>query len=944
MFADWAEFQKLIGATWGKGTGHGARHFFEVKITDPNHPITQGMTSFTTLDELWHRMVAQPEKKVLATAFSDKEKGGSGSDEPMVIVTEFGKGRCFNLVLGHDVTAMDIPGFQMLLARGTEWAATGKVTIPASALPTTEQMDTALKAMDGYRFGDSREAMVSVERMVSAVSADAASKRTLASKLAASLASDATIEAKQFVCKQLSVIGGAPEVPALAKLLPDKDLAFYARFALERIPGEEAPAAMRAALETTSGAVRIGLINSLAARRDAKAVPQITKAITGTDDETAAAIEALGQIGGGESVRALSAVETAVSAKLRAPLSRAMLRCAEGLLSAGQVADAASIFEKLSDPEQPAYIRAASFPGYVACAGDKGNELVLAALSGNDRAMQGAALRALRDSKDAALMRAVILRLDGLPADLQAQVIALLGERGELAALPAVTKATGSQDATVKRAALAALGSLGNASSVSVLADRVEGASDEEKKIILDSLSRLRGEGVDEAIIAALKKSAPAAQRELIRALVARGVRSAVPALFASAESSDPQVRREAVSALGKLGDTAVCDRLIQMLDSAAAPDRGVLESALAAICRRQGASDPILNFLPKSTVPQKVSLLGVLSTLGGDAELQAVRGAVKAALRGPQGGPEQGRRAEDAEVRTAAVKALADWPDAAPLDDLLSLAATTDDAKSNVFALRGVARLAPLAKDRPPDKLLALLTEAMTKANRTEERKALLSALGAIPTLGAMKVAEANLKDPALADEAAMAVVQIAEAIWQSHRAETRQALKQFVETTQNPAVSERAATILLKLDAPKNLSLGATATSPDGLESDGAASGDQAAIDGNPATYWDEADGQKLYILRVQLKQPATVSAIRITGYQHHNYAPKDFDILCDDKVVKKVANAQYQNNLLTILLPPTQCAVVELKITGYYGRSPAIREIEIFGENPAVPKQGQ
>lgn len=131
MFHDWADFQKLIGATWGAGTGHGAIHSFAVKITDQEHPITKGLKDFTITDELWHRMAAQPGKRVLATAFSAREKGGSGADEPVVMVTEFGKGRCFNLVLGHDVQAIKNVGFQTLLRRGTEWAATGKVTKPS---------------------------------------------------------------------------------------------------------------------------------------------------------------------------------------------------------------------------------------------------------------------------------------------------------------------------------------------------------------------------------------------------------------------------------------------------------------------------------------------------------------------------------------------------------------------------------------------------------------------------------------------------------------------------------------------------------------------------------------------------------------------------------------------------------------------------------------------
>lgn len=116
MFFDWPEFQKLIGGTWGLGkTGHGRIHAFEVKFRDPEHPISKGLAPFTTTDELWHRMATQPEKKVLATAFSDKTSGGSGQDEPVAMTTEFGRGRCFNLVLGHDVRAMENAGFQCFL-------------------------------------------------------------------------------------------------------------------------------------------------------------------------------------------------------------------------------------------------------------------------------------------------------------------------------------------------------------------------------------------------------------------------------------------------------------------------------------------------------------------------------------------------------------------------------------------------------------------------------------------------------------------------------------------------------------------------------------------------------------------------------------------------------------------------------------------------------------
>jgi type 1 glutamine amidotransferase len=130
----WPEFQQIIGATWGKGkTGHGRRHEFAVKVADAAHPVTAGMGEFRIFDELWHRMAAQPKAKVLATAFSAKDRGGTGADEPVAFCTRFGQGRGFNLVLGHDTKAMSSPGWQALMLRGTEWAATGKVTLPPPA-------------------------------------------------------------------------------------------------------------------------------------------------------------------------------------------------------------------------------------------------------------------------------------------------------------------------------------------------------------------------------------------------------------------------------------------------------------------------------------------------------------------------------------------------------------------------------------------------------------------------------------------------------------------------------------------------------------------------------------------------------------------------------------------------------------------------------------------
>jgi type 1 glutamine amidotransferase len=64
---------------------------------------------------------------VLATAYSDPAKRGTGKDEPIVWTVSFGRGRVVHTTLGHDLKAMAQEGFVTLVVRGVEWAATGKV-------------------------------------------------------------------------------------------------------------------------------------------------------------------------------------------------------------------------------------------------------------------------------------------------------------------------------------------------------------------------------------------------------------------------------------------------------------------------------------------------------------------------------------------------------------------------------------------------------------------------------------------------------------------------------------------------------------------------------------------------------------------------------------------------------------------------------------------------
>ncbi len=124
-FPKWEEFGKLCGRKWVMGTsGHGPRSVFTSNVVDKEHPITKGLTDFTTDDELYAKLQGTEEIHVLVQANSDWSK----KTEPLVFVKSYGQGRVVHNAYGHDRKALMTPSVQKIIIRGTEWAATGKVT------------------------------------------------------------------------------------------------------------------------------------------------------------------------------------------------------------------------------------------------------------------------------------------------------------------------------------------------------------------------------------------------------------------------------------------------------------------------------------------------------------------------------------------------------------------------------------------------------------------------------------------------------------------------------------------------------------------------------------------------------------------------------------------------------------------------------------------------
>jgi len=248
----------------------------------------------------------------------------------------------------------------------TLWRMGGAVAAAAE-----EKLDKAFEALKTYDWGADRSVLKPMDEAIVASHNDTAARKSLEMRLVAALKSDVSQAAKDYICRQLSLIGSAGCVPAVAELLTDEKLSHMARYALERIPDEEAVAALREALPKTSGTVKVGVINSLGVRRDAKSTEALTALLADQDVEIAsAAAAALGAIGTPEAAKALTEFQAKAPKKLQLVAADACLVCAERLAAAGNKAEALALYKLLAKSEIK-HVRLAATRGMLALAGKK---------------------------------------------------------------------------------------------------------------------------------------------------------------------------------------------------------------------------------------------------------------------------------------------------------------------------------------------------------------------------------------------------------------------------------------------------------------------------------------------------------------------------------------------------------------------------------------------
>jgi hypothetical protein len=675
--------------------------------------------------------------------------------------------------------------------------ATNAAPIFAAEVP----LDPDILKITRYKALDDRQDLCAVQDRVRDSAGNPAQISHLQQQFVILLASpDATIEAKEFACRQLALIGDARSVPALAALLPEPKLSHMARFALERIPGLEADKALRDALSRLQGLQKIGVINSLGERRDQGAARLLAKNLSDSDALVAESSGvALGKIGNPLALNALRQARVHASPANRAAITDACLFVGRLLLAEKKAEPAFALFQEIySDASEHQAKRLAALTGLVAARPSATASLVLPILRGQDDGQKTFALRFVRETADPGSAQAFAAELPKLAAEDQVRVIgALAGQKNAAAreaARVAALAATKASDEDIQLAALKSLRSLGRASDIAVLLNAAAGGGTGRQAVARASLDLMPGKEVDEALMSALSEADARMRLEVIRSLGARSVYAAFESVITAAtQESDPAVRLQAFKALSRLAQEKDLSRLMDLLKQTRNPqEQEAAEAAILAICEQGGnesaRSRPLLEALAAESSPAvRSSLLRILGGVGGDAALDAIQAALK----------------EEA-IRDSAIRVLAAWPDPKPIEDLAKLAQSATDSTQQALCLRGFIRMIALQKDCSPEKRLELYDQALRLARRPDEKKLALAGMAQMEETKVLQALNPYLEDPELQPDAAAATLKVAFATRHKSKGDSLAAIDKVLKLTTSENLRAEALKDKERIDLP--------------------------------------------------------------------------------------------------------------------------------------------
>ena len=606
---------------------------------------------------------------------------------------------------------------------------------------------------------------------------------------------------KSFLISLLQLAGKEEAVVPLARLLADADLGDPAARALARINTPSVGPALLKALPAAKGRNLLSIIQALGELRTKGVAAAILPYASDADAATRhAALDALANLGDPSAADLLAKAAQAGAGYERAHATAMYLHFAARLAESGDKKAAAAICRDLVKTRvlpRENNIAADALATLAAAVGEDAVPDVLAATESENNQLRAAALEILRTMPGEGVTAKLIEQMKQAGPAAKAGVVGLLARRGGKTASAAVLAAVKDPDKTVRLAAIEGAPRLGSREAVETLVAALGTDQADEIKAAQAALAVLSAtcrEAVAGAAAAAMAKFSPVSRVAVVQVLAAGDDKEAQGVILAATDDKEQAVRLAAIKALGGRQGPEIIARLIDIiLKVKEGPERAEAEQSLLRAAGKSGGGEPILARLAQTSGADRAALLKALSRSGGEKALAAVLADTKSA---------------DAIVQDAAIRSLADWPYAAPAEDLLKLALAAEKEAHQVIALRGYLKMIAMPNSLPGELRAAQYKQALEAAKRPDEKRLVLAGLVELHCAEALNLIATYLDDEALSADAAMAAVRCVLPQKPGDRvlsgADVMEIMKKVAAAAKDPKVREQAATYVASRPRP--------------------------------------------------------------------------------------------------------------------------------------------
>ncbi len=559
------------------------------------------------------------------------------------------------------------------------------------------------------------------------------------------------VEVKTFLLNQLNLVGSEKTIPAISAYLSDDNFCEPATQTLLSIDKKVAAKEFVAALSKVEGKCKATLVRALGELKCDGALPQITPLVNvGEPRLQKAALAALANIGSPNSYKTLLKAAEAVGFKYEASnAAEAFLNYTARLGEQNETELCKKACKAIFKANQSAdllhnYSKALNI--YTETFGYEATPLLLKAVENNNKAFRYSALNLAENLGGIADTRKWVEKGKTVSLQTKAEIISMLGRRGDLLAVDFVTKNVDCVSPEVREEAITALAKLqGEKATPVLIAHLAKGEDIEATKTVLTQLLNQKHLA---PIAAGMKNTSGKTKAAFIDLIAAKAGTQYFDEIRSAISTSDLDEKDAAFRALKRVSTQENLDELISLLlnvkmENHVSEVQAAVVAAAKDVDAEQQKNGKVLTAL--NSTNEKDRIIAVLPEIGGPVALETVTNYFNTS---------------SGKTKETAFSALTSWKDYSASKSLSEIA----ENNTGEYRDKAVANFVRMVRSAnlPDDQKLLQYRKIMPFATSNQNKKSIISSIGNLKTFLSLVYLEQFLADKDLEGVAANSIMKI--------------------------------------------------------------------------------------------------------------------------------------------------------------------------------------